>query len=71
MLSMPTSRWRKQMLGGGEQNPCFMQAGGVTHASDVVALRLDRKIVQIHAAENDAGFSRGRHQTNVTVHPCV
>ena len=59
------------MLSGREQNALFHQAGGVTHASDVVSLCFDGEIVEINAAENDAGFSRCGDQTDVTVHPSV
>jgi hypothetical protein len=41
------------------------QAGGVTDTRDVVALRFDRKIVQVDAAKNDSGFSGRGGQGNV------
>jgi len=46
----------EKVLGGGEQDALLHEAGGVADASDVVAVGFDRKIVQIHAAENDAGI---------------
>ena len=55
---------RKKVLGGGKQHALFHQAGGVADAGDVAAMSLDFKIVEIDAAEDDAGVRRRRHQTN-------
>jgi hypothetical protein len=46
----------EKMLGGGEQDALLHKAGGVTHASDIVAVGFDREIVEIDAAEDDAGI---------------
>ena len=43
------------MLGGGEEDALLHKAGCIADASDVVAVGFDREIVEIHAAENDAG----------------
>ena len=61
----------KHMLCGGKQNTLLHQARGVAHASDVVALRFDVEIVQVHASKHDARFSRRGNQTDVAVHPRV
>src|SRR5207253_2176935 len=61
----------EQMLGGGEQNALFHEAGGITNASDVLPLGFNKEIVQVNAAKHDACFGRGRYQANVTVHAGV
>src|SRR5947199_219991 len=61
----------EQMLGGGEQNALFHEAGGITNASDVLPLGFNKEIVQVNAAKHDACFGRGRYQANVTVHARV
>ena len=57
----------EKVLGGGEQDALLHEAGGVTDASDVVAVGLDRKIVQVNAAENDAGIRGSREKPEVSV----
>src|SRR6266436_29425 len=61
----------EQVLGGGEQNALLHEARGIAYARDVVALRLDRKVIEVHAAKNDAGFGRRRDETNVAVDASV
>src|SRR4029077_1938911 len=46
------------MLGGGEQDAFFHQAGGIADAGDVAAVSFNFEIVEIHAAEDDAGVRR-------------
>jgi len=58
---------REEVLGGGEENALFHEAGGVTHARYVVALRFDGKVIEVHAAKNDAGFGRRGDKPNVAV----
>ena len=45
----------EKMLGSGEQDALLHKAGGVADASDVVAVGFDGEIVEIDAAEDDAG----------------
>ena len=45
----------EKVFGGGEKYALLHEAGGVADASDVVAVGLDGKIVQVNAAEDDAG----------------
>jgi len=61
----------EKMLGGGEQDALLHEAGGVADARDVVAVGFDRKIVEIHAAENDAGVRRSREEPEVGVDASV
>jgi hypothetical protein len=56
------------MLGGGEQNALFHEARGITDASDVAPLGLDREVIQVDAAKDDACFGRGGYQADVTIH---
>jgi len=44
------------VLGGGEKNALLHEAGGVADASNVVAVGFDGEIVEVDAAENDAGI---------------
>ena len=46
------------MLSGGEEDALFHEAGGITDARDIVAVGLDRKIVEVYAAEDNAGVWR-------------
>lgn len=57
----------EQVLGGGEQDALLHEAGGVADASDVVAVGFDGKVVEIDAAENDAGVGGSWEKTNVGV----
>src|SRR6266850_1172600 len=57
----------EQVLGGGEQNALLHEARGIAYARDVVALRLDRKVIEVHPAKHDARFGRCRGETNVAV----
>src|SRR5260370_21787892 len=59
------------MLGGGKQRALFHEARGVSDASDVVPLRFDLEIVQVNAAEHDAGIGWGRYQADMPVHAGV
>jgi len=61
----------EKMLGGGEQDALLHKAGGIADASDVVAVGLNRKIVQVYAAENDAGIRGSGEKTKVSVHAGV
>src|SRR5215469_5874113 len=57
----------KEMLGGGQQHSLLHQAGGVADSSNVLTLGLDREVVEINAAENDAGLGGCGHQADATV----
>jgi hypothetical protein len=59
------------VLGGGEQDALLHEAGGVTNASDVVAMGFDGEVVKINAAENDAGIRRSGEETKVCVYTGV
>jgi hypothetical protein len=48
----------EKMLGGGEQDALFHEASGVTDPGDVVAVSFDGKVVEVYAAEDDAGVWR-------------
>jgi hypothetical protein len=48
----------EQVLGGGEEDTLLHEAGGVTNASDVMAMGFDGEIVEVNAAENDASVRR-------------
>src|SRR6202011_1831732 len=50
---------REQMLGSGNENALFLQAGGVTDLGDVAANGLDFKPIQINPAKNNS-CARGR-----------
>ena len=54
----------QQMFGGGEQDALFHQAGGVADPRHVAPVGLDLKIVQIHAAKDDARARRRRNQAH-------
>ena len=65
MLSMPRGvDGRQQVFGGGEQHALLHQAGGVADPRDVAAVGLDFKVVQIHAAEDDARTGGRGNQAN-------
>jgi hypothetical protein len=57
----------EKVLGGGEEDALLHEAGGVTNASDVVAVGFYREIVQIQAAENDASVRRSWLKTEFGV----
>src|SRR5713101_2782847 len=61
----------EQVLGGGEENALLHEARGITYARHVVALRLDGKVIEVHAAKNDAGFGRRWDETNVAIDASV
>jgi hypothetical protein len=46
------------VLGGGEQDALFHEAGGVADASNVVAVGFDGEVVEVNAAENDPSVWR-------------
>lgn len=48
----------KKVLGGGEKDALLHEAGGVTDAGDVVAVSFNGEIVEVDAAEDDAGVWR-------------
>src|SRR6476660_5107126 len=48
------------MLRSRNQNTFFLQAGGVTYASHVMANGFNLKVVQVTAAEDNAGSGGGR-----------
>ena len=62
---------RQQVLGGGEQDALLHQAGGVADARDVADVRLDFEIIEIHAAKNDTGIRRRRHEPQMAANGCV
>jgi hypothetical protein len=57
----------EKVLGGGEQDALLHEAGGVTYASDVVAVGLNGEIVKINSAENDTSIRRRGEETKVRV----
>jgi hypothetical protein len=61
----------EKVLGGGEQDALLHEAGSVADAGDVVAVGFDGEIVEIHAAENDAGVRRSREEPEVGVDASV
>ena len=62
---------RQKVLGGGEQDALLHQAGGIAHASDIVAMGFDGKVLEIHAAENDARIGGSGKEAQVGVNPGV
>jgi hypothetical protein len=46
----------EKVLGGGEKDALFHEAGGVADAGDIVAVSFDGEIVEVDAAEDDAGI---------------
>jgi hypothetical protein len=57
----------EKVLGGGEQDALLHEAGGVADASDVVAVSFDREVVEVDAAEDDAGVRGSGEKTEVRV----
>jgi len=57
----------EKVLGGGEQDALLHKAGGVADASDVVAVGFNWEIIEINAAEDDAGIRRSGEETKVRV----
>jgi hypothetical protein len=53
----------EKVLGGGEKDALLHEAGGVADASNVVAVGFDWEIVEVHAAEDDAGVWRSGEET--------
>src|SRR5580704_634640 len=51
----------QQMLCSRQQNALFHQARRVADARDVVALRLDGEVIEVHAAKHDPCLGRRRH----------
>jgi hypothetical protein len=62
---------REQMLCGGEQNALLHQARCIADTRNVMALRLDVKIVEICSAKNNASTSRGWREADVAIDTCV
>jgi hypothetical protein len=48
----------EKVLGGGEENALLHEAGGVTNASDVVAVGFDGKVIEVNTAEDDPSVWR-------------
>ena len=48
----------EKVFGGGEQDALLHEAGGIADAGDVVAVGFDGEIVEVDAAEDDAGIRR-------------
>src|SRR5580704_1946981 len=59
------------MLSGGEQHALLHQAGGIAYACDVVSLRLNVKIVEVRATEDDFSVGRSWEQADVSENPGV
>jgi hypothetical protein len=57
----------KKVLGGGEEDALLHEAGGIADASDIVAVGFDREVVEVNAAENDAGVWRSGLETELGV----
>ena len=64
-------RCGQKVFGGREQDALLHKAGGIADAGYVVAVGLDGKIVQVHAAEDDAGIRRRGEEAQVSVNPRV
>lgn len=62
---------REQVFCSGEKHAVFHKAGGIADAGNVAAVGFDFEIVEIGAAENNAGAGRGRKQTEVRGHGSV
>jgi hypothetical protein len=60
-------RGGEKVFGGGEQDALLHEAGGVADASDVVAVGFDREVVEVDAAEDDAGVRGSGEKTKVCV----
>ena len=54
----------QQVLGRGQQHALLHQAGGVADARHVASVRFDFKVVEVHAAEDDARIGWRGHQTH-------
>jgi hypothetical protein len=61
----------EKVLGGGEQDTLLHEAGGVADARDIVAMGFDGKIVEVDAAEDDAGIRGSGLKTELGVDTCV
>jgi len=59
---------REKMFGRREEHALFHQAGGVADARDVLALGFDGEIVEIDAAEDDAGVRGCGNQADLAMH---
>ena len=55
---------RKQVLGGGDEDALTHEAGGVADFGDVAAGGVDFKVVEVGAAEDDAGTGGSRKQAH-------
>jgi hypothetical protein len=64
-------RGGEEVLGGGEQDALLHEAGGIAHASDVVAVCFDGEIVEVDAAEDDASVRRSRLEAQLGVDASV
>src|ERR1700733_4427164 len=62
---------RQKMFGRRDQHALLHQAGGVADAGDVADMRLDFKIVEIHATENDSRIGRSRYQSQAALNGSV
>ena len=61
----------EKVLGGGEQDTLLHEAGGVADAGDVVAVGFDGEVVQVDAAEDDAGVRWSWLKLELGVDTCV
>src|SRR5215472_7683624 len=59
------------MLGRGNQDALFLQAGCITHTSHVAADGLNFKAIQINAAKDDTGSSRCRQDPEIDRSPAM
>lgn len=59
------------MLGGGNENPFFHQAGGVTDLGDVRGFGLHHKPVEIGAPKLQAASSRRRQKAQARTRSAV
>jgi hypothetical protein len=57
----------EKMFGGGEQDALLHKAGGIADASDIVTVGFDGEIVEVDAAEDDAGVRRSGEQAELRV----
>jgi hypothetical protein len=60
-------RGGEEMLGGGQEDALLHEAGGVADAGDVVAMGFDGEIVEVDAAENNAGIRGSRLKAELGV----
>jgi hypothetical protein len=61
----------QKVFGGGEQDALLHKAGGIADTGNIVAVGFDWEIIEINAAEDDAGIRWSGQQTEVRVNTRV